>query len=263
MQFSSFIRSHLSIDKRASIVNRWLLPHLGRHQLESIRPQHVAELLEDVHESGAGDSHARSVLCCLRSIMQDAYRAGLVGSDPTRRFTIKVRKAAVTALTLAQRDALDAELRYLGSGATAARALRVILWTGLRVGEVLALRPEDFDPGTRTLTVRSGKSDAAARRVDVPDCIIGTLDRYLSEREKPCQTTLRRALSAACQAAGVPVVRVHDLRHTRITLQLLAGVPVGYVSKQAGHASAATTLDIYDQWIQVTPHEQRREWANA
>ena len=262
MQFNSFTRSHQSIAKQASLVNHWLLPRFGRLQLESILPRDVARLLEDVRESGAGDSHVRSVLCCLRSIMQDAYRAGLVGTDPTKGFMVKVRKAQVNALTLAQRDALDAEL-HSGTAALPGQALRVILWTGLRISEVLEVRREDFDPGTRTLTVRSGKSDAAARRVDVPDCVIGTLDRYLSEREKPCQTTLRRTLSLACQGADVPEVRVHDLRHTRITLQLLAGIPVGYVSKQAGHVSAATTLDIYDQWIQVAPHEQRREWANS
>jgi integrase len=263
MQLNSFIRSHQSITEKASIVNHWLLPHLGRHQLEDIRGQHVSQLLAAVRESGAGDSHARSVLCCLRSIMQGAYRAGLVGTDPTEGFTVKVRKAQVNALTPTQCDALDHQLQLGFSGAVPSQALRIILWTGLRIGEVLALGPWSLDMDSKTVTVRSGKSDAAARRVDVPDRVLGTLRRYLAGREKPVQTTLRRALSAACQAAGVPQVRVHDLRHTRITMQLLAGVPVGYVSKQAGHASAATTLDIYDQWIQVAPHEQRRDWANS
>jgi integrase len=263
MQLSSFVRSHQSIDKRASIVNTWLLPHLGRHPLESIRAHHVSALLGVARESGAGDSHVRSILSCLRSVMQDAIREGQAGSDPTKGFHVKVRKAQVNALTIPQRDALDAELRYLASGNTAARALRVILWTGLRIGEVLALGPWALDMDSKTVTVRSGKSDAAARRVDVPDCVLGVLRRYLAEREKPHQTTMRRTLSAACEAAGVPQIRVHDLRHTRITTQLLAGVPVGYVSKQAGHVSSATTLDIYDQWIQVAPSEQRREWANS
>jgi integrase len=261
MQLNSFLRTHSSIVRQASIVNSWLLPYLGRYQLEHIRAAHVAALLKAVRESGASDSHVRSVLCCLRSVMQDACRAGQAGSDPTQDFHVKVRKAQVTALTIAQRDALDAVLREdLGP---ISEALRIILWTGLRISEALALRPEDFDPSTYTLTVRSGKSDAAARRVDVPNCVLGTLERYLTGREKPHQTTLRRALRTACAAADVPQVRVHDLRHTRITTQLLAGVPVGYVSKQAGHASSATTLDIYDQWIQVAPQEQRRAWANS
>jgi integrase len=262
MQLSCFATTQ-SITKRTDIVNHWLLPHLGRYQLADIKPQHVAGLLEDVRESGASASHVRSVLGCLRAFMRAALTAGLIHADPTEGFRVKVQKAQVTALTPDQCEALDAELRYLASGNTAARALRTILWTGLRISEVLALRPEDFDPGTCTLTVRSGKSDAAARRVDVPDRVLSTLPKYLASRERPHQTTLRRALSAACQAAGVPQVRVHELRHSRITALLLAGVPVGYVAKQAGHASAATTLDIYDQWIQVADSKQRRAWANA
>lgn len=259
MQLSSFIQS------KSSIVTYWLLPHLGRFQLEEITPRHVAGLLEAVRESGASDSHTRSVLHCLRSVLRAAMLQRLIPSDPTEGFRVKVRKAQVMALSPAQRDALDAELLDNNTPSAAAQPLRIILWTGLRISEILALHFRDFDPDTKTLTVRSGKSNAAARRVDVPDCVLGTIHEYLRQPlwEIPHPTTLRRVLSTACAAAGVPQIRIHDLRHTRITTLLLAGVPVGYVSKQAGHKSAATTLDIYDHWIQIADREQRRAWTNA
>lgn len=265
MQFSFFIKSHQSIGRQASIVKHWLLPLLGNCRLEDIGPQRVSAFLEEVRESGASDAHIRSVLCCLRSYMREAVRERLIFSDPTEDFQVKVRKSQVMALSAAQRDVLDAELLRGLHARTAALVLRVILWTGLRIGEALALQFNDFDAATGTLTVRSGKSDAAARRVDVPDCVVGTLTDYLCAPfyDRPHETTLRRVLKEACFVANLPLVRVHDLRHTRITTQLVAGVPVGYVSKQAGHASAATTLDIYDQWVQIADHEQRRAWANA
>ena len=48
-----------------------------------------------------------------------------------------------------------------------------------------------------------------------------------------------------CDAASVPRIRVHDLRHTAATLMLLAGVNVKVVSERLGHASIAITLSIY------------------
>jgi integrase len=45
--------------------------------------------------------------------------------------------------------------------------------------------------------------------------------------------------------AGVPRIRVHDLRHTAATLLLLAGTPAKIVSERLGHASIAITFDLY------------------
>jgi integrase len=254
--------SHQSITEAGSIVNHWLNPVVGQIPLEDIQASHVASILDAVRESDASESRVRDVLAQFRAIMGQAVQERLIFRNPCDGFKVTVRKAQVNALTSEQRDKLDHVLPTQVPW-TAAQPLLVMLWTGLRVSEVLALRPRDFDPEAKVLTVRSGKSDAAARRVDVPDCVASTLQSCLCAPERPHPTTLRRALSAACVAANVPPIRVHDLRHTRITSLLLAGVPVGYVSKQAGHANPATTLKTYDHWIQVASTAQRREWANA
>lgn len=177
------------------------------------------------------------------------------------------RRPVVKALTPAQRDRLDEFFEGLIPGySRSAMVLRVLLWTGLRVSEALALKPWDFDEESRELRVVSSKTAAGAGRfVDVPDCVVPTLRKLIHLRldERPHQTTLRRHLKRACELAKLPPIRVHDLRHTRITTQLLAGVPVGYVSKQAGHATPGFTLRTYDHWLQVASREQRRTWANS
>lgn len=268
MKFRSFAKQAVqsgpakSIGVRLSIVNYHLAPYLGSMELEDIAPQNVAGVLDHVRESGVSESHVRSVLQTLRAIMQQALQERRIFSDPTQGFRVKVPKAEVSALTPAQRDALDDVLKTQTPW-TSAQPLRVMLWTGLRISEVLALEPWDFNTQDQTLRVRQGKTDAAARIVDVPDCAATTVQNYLDTHYRPHQTTIRRALSAACQEAGVPPIRVHDLRHTRITTLLMAGVPVGYVSKQAGHADPSTTLAIYDQWVKVAEQTQRRAWANS
>jgi len=55
--------------------------------------------------------------------------------------------------------------------------------------------------------------------------------------------------------AGVPRIRVHDQRHTHITLSIQAGAPMGAVSKRSGHAKISTTMDLY---AHVTPDMQQQ-----
>ena len=52
-----------------------------------------------------------------------------------------------------------------------------------------------------------------------------------------------------CDAAGLPHRTVHSLRHTNITMQIAAGVPLVTVAGRAGHARTSTTTDIYSHFL--------------
>lgn len=56
---------------------------------------------------------------------------------------------------------------------------------------------------------------------------------------------LKNHMNAICKAAGVPRIRIHDLRHTFASLSLRAGTRVEVVSRQLGHASPMMTLNVY------------------
>lgn len=56
---------------------------------------------------------------------------------------------------------------------------------------------------------------------------------------------MRKHHEKVCKAAGVPVIRMHDLRHSAATILLRRGIPAKVVSEILGHANIGTTLDIY------------------
>jgi len=56
---------------------------------------------------------------------------------------------------------------------------------------------------------------------------------------------LTKQMQRTMRAAGVPVIRFHDLRHTFATLALAALVPIKVVSEMLGHKSVKLTLDVY------------------
>jgi integrase len=63
----------------------------------------------------------------------------------------------------------------------------------------------------------------------------------------------------ACARAGVPRIRLHDLRHTMATLALQAGVHPKVVQEQLGHSAINVTMDVYSH----VPQAVRRESANT
>jgi integrase len=64
---------------------------------------------------------------------------------------------------------------------------------------------------------------------------------------------LAKRFKGILRQAGLPAIRLYDLRHTAATLALSAGVPPKVVAEQLGHASAAFTLDVYSHLL---PHMQ-------
>ena len=72
-------------------------------------------------------------------------------------------------------------------------------------------------------------------------------------------SNMRIDFNRVLEAAGIPRIRFHDLRHTAASLMLNHGVPVIVVSKILGHAKPSTTLDIYGHLI----HEMQGEAARV
>ncbi len=169
----------------------------------------------------------------------------------------------------------------------------IAISTGMRRGEILALRWGDLDPGLTVARVRrtlhptqaglrfsKPKTRRSRRAVSLP----GMLRPYL-ERQRSGQETRRRAcprwqdldlvvdrgdggplnpdtLSSRWRKFlsrhGLPHVRFHDLRHAHATLMLLQGVHPKVVSERLGHASVGTTLDIYSHVIPTMQSEAVR-----
>lgn len=66
-----------------------------------------------------------------------------------------------------------------------------------------------------------------------------------------------------CQAAGLPNRTVHSLRHTNITMQIAAGVPLVTVSGRAGHARTSTTTDIYSHFLKSSDRTAAKTLENV
>lgn len=168
---------------------------------------------------------------------------------------------------------------------------RLAIYTGMRRGELLALKWADFDLDggalfvqrslSRGLTSRleegEPKSRSGRRRIALSPSLVESLKRHrvrqleyrlsvgdaYEDREYVFASetggyihpnTLYRRFRDLSARAGVPAIRFHDLRHTSATLLLAEGVHGKIVQERLGHANIAMTLDLYSH---VTADMQR------
>jgi len=270
----------------SSIVERHLIPSLGKVMLHDLQPQHIqsyyAEKLSNGRADGKGGLSARSVVYhhrILSKALDYAVKMGMVVRNvaglvqPPRVKKVTMRTLSPEEVTRFLKEAQETD--YYVYFAT-------LLYTGLRRGELLALRWRNLDLVKDTLTVvetayKLGNGEyitkepktAQSRRSVVLTPALGELFReYRIDQEllriqlgvsldaddfvfirpdgspiNPNAVTL--AFRRIIKKAGLRSLRIHDLRHTHATLMLKAGIHPKVVSERLGHASIGITLDIY------------------
>jgi integrase len=263
---------------------RHILPALGRIRLRRLRPHHLEALYERMLNPGDGrralaPKSVYEVHLIIRGALADAVRRGLVG----RNVAVAARAPRLRSIPKVEQHAWTAgQLRTFLRNAAGHRlfpALWLSAMTGLRRSELLGLRWEDLDLDKARLSVNRGllaigyelhesrgKTANARRCIDLDATTVSVLRAWqaLQSAEyaavgvddpgwvfttpdgRPVHPhALTQAFQRIARRAGLPVIRLQDLRHTHGTLLIQAGVPVKVVSERLGHANATFTIETY------------------
>ena len=158
-------------------------------------------------------------------------------------------------------------------------AFEILYWCGLRLGELLALTAADFDFDESTVRINKSyqriggedivtdpKTAKSIRTVQMPDFLAEEIKDYIKslygmgndERIFPISKNyLHREMSRGCKATGVKRIRIHDLRHSHVSLLIEMGFSAVAIADRVGHES----IDITYRYAHLFPTTQQ-EIAN-
>jgi len=150
------------------------------------------------------------------------------------------------------------------------RIVTVAALTGLRQGELLALRDSNVDLKAATVTVQEAKTEAGVRRVELPDLAVRLLAEQLFARPPGVELVfyapkggplnrnvlMHRYFKPAVESVELQDITFHELRHSFVSLMASAGVHVSVIAEMVGHNDGgALVLKTYRH---LFPGETRR-----
>jgi integrase len=256
------------------VVDGHLVPGVGRVKLAKLRPDHIRRLYRSMLDAGKATRTVQYAHALLKRALAQAVMDGLIPRNAAEAVRPpKLKRDEIQPLNADQvRALLDA------SDERSCALYTVAVRTGMRPGEILALRWSDVDLEAGTVQINRALSEGefstpktprSRRRISLSPATVAALKahrkRQLEERmaksglwedhglvfpssvgTPKSQRNLNREFKNAAKRAGLPDhFKLYDLRHTCATLLLSRNVHPKYVQELLGHASIALTLDTY------------------
>jgi len=227
-----------------------VLPTLGDRRLDTITAADVADLVGVLAAKGRKRETIRKSLLVLAMVFD---HAGIAPNPARDKIAVKLPRGVKVEIVpptaehvLAVHDVLPDRYRL---------PILVLDATGMRLGEVEGLRWGDVDElrGRWRVSAASSKTGVARWVSVTPIVLDAVLELVPREDRTPDRKVFqgfggdrfRTAITRACTAAGVPTFSPHDLRHRRISLLHLGGVPWARIGEHVGQRNLAVTANTY------------------
>ncbi|PLS86612.1 MAG: site-specific integrase [Actinobacteria bacterium] len=259
-----------------SVVNRHVVPALGRMKLNSLTPAHVRRLYREKLDSGLSPRTVQYIHVTLHKALKQAVMDGLIPRNVTDAVKApQAHKKEVKPLSPAEVNALLSAAR--GDRLEALYVLAI--HTGLRRGELLGLRWSDIDLEVGTLSVQRSlgtdgtfnppKRNKSRRTVKLTGHAVEALGGHRARQNeermrlgslwedhglvfpnrlgKPmnADNLYHREFKPLLKRAGLSGFTFHSLRHTCATLLCSKNVNPKIVQEMLGHATISQTMDTY------------------
>lgn len=205
----------------------------------------------------------------LKGAILDAVDEGIINRNPTRKIIIKGKAPKEKKIKFLNQYEVQALLKNLNlqDEINWDWFILLVVKTGLRFSEALALTPNDFDFSTQKISVEKTwnykvtkgefqptKNESSNRKIQLDwqtamqfSQLIKNMDvdEPIFVKGRVFNSTVNNRLKALCLKASIPVITIHSLRHTHASLLLFAGVSIASVARRLGHSSMTTTQETY------------------
>lgn len=270
---------------KEAIVNQKILPYIGDLMLNEISNvtiiQWQNELMKIKDNNGRNYSptYLRTIHAQLSSILNHACRYYNLKTNVARDVGSMGEKEADEMLFWTQ-DEYERFIEAIKDKPESFYAFELLYWCGLRMGELLALTKEKFDFKRHTLKIDESlqridgknvitepKTKKSIRTVVMPDFLAEEMEKYMAGIYKLkdnqllfpiTKSYLHHEMTRGSKKSGVKRIRVHDLRHSHVSLLIELGYSAIAIADRLGHES----IDITYRYAHLFPSKQN-EMANS
>jgi integrase len=267
-------RKPTTITVYRSLLRTHIARHLGDRDLDRVESEHVERMIAAMRRGGTGPKTTVNAITLLAQVFEHGQRRGWCAGNPCARVD-RPRLEDDIDIHFLSPEEVEALLRAVPEddvfGPTDRALYLAAVASGLRQGELLALRWRDIDWAASRIRVRRNyvrghwgtpKSRRSTRAVPMIDRLAGELDRHHQRSHYQGDddlvfphphtgvvlghSQLVRRFKRARDKAGVRRVRFHDLRHSFAVRMAAAGVPMRTLQEWLGHRDYKTTLRYAD-----------------
>lgn len=259
------LREHTMRTKKY-IVELKILPYFGNKRVNDITAADIRQWQNELIKMGYSPTYLKTINNQLSAIFNYAVRYYDLKSNPCAKAgSMGKSKAEEMDFWIGEEfrkfidSVMNKRLSYM--------AFMTLYWTGMHLGELLALNPKDVDLEKRTISItksyqRLGKKDVitppktpkSKRVITIPEFLAADIKDYmdslydLQENDRLFPITkyyLEHEMQRGIKESGVKRIRVHDLRHSHASMLIELGFSPLEIANRLGHEKVETTLNTY------------------
>lgn len=254
---------------KQQLIETKILPYLGEKKLTDITPLDILSWQNAIQSGTTSnglaykDSYLRTIDNQLSAMLNHAVRYYNLPSNPMSKVD-RMGSKKTDEMRFWTKDEYKRFSRAIMDKDVSFMIFEVLYWLGVRSGEALALTPADFDlkRGRVSITKTYHRIDGedvttppktrkSNRAIVLPRFLIDEVKDYLlahpairpTDRMFPVtKNFLRHEMERGCRAAGLEPIRIHDLRHSHVSLLIEMGFSALAIADRLGHESTEVTM---------------------
>ena len=259
------LREHTMRTKKY-IVELKILPYFGNKRVNDITAADIRQWQNELIKMGYSPTYLKTINNQLIAIFNYAVRYYDLKSNPCAKAG-SMGKSKAEEMDFWTGEEFRRFIDSVMNKRLSYMAFMILYWTGMRLGELLALNPKDVDLEKRTISItksyqRLGKKDVitppktskSKRVITIPEFLAADIKDYmdslydLQEDDRLFPITkyyLEHEMQRGIKESGVKRIRVHDLRHSHASMLIELGFSPLEIANRLGHEKVETTLNTY------------------
>ena len=259
------LREHTMRTKKY-IVELKILPYFGNKRVNDITAADIRQWQNELIKMGYSPTYLKTINNQLSAIFNYAVRYYDLKSNPCAKAG-SMGKSKAEEMDFWTGEEFRRFIDSVMNKRLSYMAFMTLYWTGMRLGELLALNPKDVDLEKRTISItksyqRLGKKDVitppktpkSKRVITIPEFLAADIKDYmdslydLQENDRLFPITkyyLEHEMQREIKESGVKRIRVHDLRHSHASMLIELGFSPLEIANRLGHEKVETTLNTY------------------